>query len=498
MMLRTILFAGASAFALAACAVDETPKPEIRFNRGGELFARHCATCHGNSGDADTQVAKMLLPRPNAFRDGLFKLVSTSNGVPTTDDLIATLRRGMPGSSMMSYGWMPDEDLQALAVEVQRLTLEGRASQILTTAQLTREPMTATQALATAERQLLPGATVVADFHSPATAPQLTEGKRLYERHCAGCHGSDGRGLATARTWPTDGTWLRPRDFTAGYLRGGASHRQLAYRIRAGMPAAHMPPVTLADSETHALVAYVRTLIPDEAIDHHVQWRRNLRIESGPALKALDDVSFDGVDAVRLPLVPLRWRQNAVEEVWLSTRQDGDDVVMQLEWADATRDDRVHPSLVLGDGVAIQFATATDAPLFAMGSKAAPVNVWRWHAFDPKETAGMVDLMATSPHSGLDVSASAQPAPRSESIQLNGPQSVGSAIANGLPLQARTSWREGRWRVTFRRSLTPRGREVDLTSSKPLLFAIAIWDGSKDRGPGSKSITTWHQLVIER
>ncbi|MFT4516297.1 MAG: hypothetical protein ACI91B_005021, partial [Planctomycetota bacterium] len=28
--------------------------------------------------------------------------------------------------------------------------------------------------------------------------------------------------------------------------------------------------------------------------------------------------------------------------------------------------------------------------------------------------------------------------------------------------------------------------------------AIAIWDGSKDRGPGSKSITTWHQLVLAR
>ncbi|MFT6082249.1 MAG: hypothetical protein ACJA0V_002207 [Planctomycetota bacterium] len=33
---------------------------------------------------------------------------------------------------------------------------------------------------------------------------------------------------------------------------------------------------------------------------------------------------------------------------------------------DATRDDRVHPSLVLGDGVAIQFATANNAPLFAI------------------------------------------------------------------------------------------------------------------------------------
>tara|TARA_R110002072_G_scaffold46591_10_gene129156 strand:+ start:171487 stop:172980 length:1494 start_codon:yes stop_codon:yes gene_type:complete len=496
-MLRSTLLAGTSALALVACAVDEAPQPAVTIDRGGELFARHCAVCHGATGKADTPIAHMLLPRPNAFGNGLFKLVSTSNGAPTTDDLVATLRRGMPGSSMMSYGWMPDEDLQALAVEVQTLTHQGRAEQILATAQITREPMTAEQAMVAAERQLLPDATVIADFESQATPVALAEGEKLYQRHCAGCHGADGRGLAATKTWSTVGSSLQPRDFTAGYLRGGASNRELAYRIRAGMPAAHMPPVTLADPETHALVAYVRTLIPDDAIDHHVQWRRNLHIESGPALPELDQVAFDGIDAVRLPLVPLRWRADAVEEVWLRIRHDRDDLVMQLEWADPTRDDRVHPSQVLGDGVAIQFATTTDTPLFAMGSENAPVNVWRWHAFDPKETAGMVDLMADPLHRGLDLSNPVQPTPRSESIQLVGPSSVGQATANGLPLKVRTSWRDGRWRVTFHRPLSPRGREVDLTGSRPVLFAIAIWDGSKDRGPGSKSITTWHQLVLE-
>ncbi|MBZ0150783.1 MAG: cytochrome c, partial [Planctomycetes bacterium] len=89
---------------------------------GVDLYQRHCAVCHGVEGDADTMVAGLLLPRPTAFRDGRFKLVSTTNGQPTEHDLIASLRRGLPGSTMMSYGWLPDDDLRALAGEVMRLT----------------------------------------------------------------------------------------------------------------------------------------------------------------------------------------------------------------------------------------------------------------------------------------------------------------------------------------------------------------------------------------
>jgi hypothetical protein len=133
-----------------------------------------------------------------------------------------------------------------------------------------------------------------------------------------------------------------------------------------------------------------------------------------------------------------------------------------------------------------------------MGSASAPVNVWRWHAFDPKESAGVVDLMQMAPHSGLDVSVNTRSTPRSESIQIGGIQSVGDVTANGLPLAVQTSWVDGRWRATFRRSLAPRSpREVDLTGSGPVLFAVAIWDGSKDRSPASKCITTWHQLVLQ-
>ncbi len=492
---RSVWFAGIC-LAVATCASPPGDASTDAPSHGAQLYARHCAVCHGVDGDADTVVAQLLLPRPNAFRLGLFKLVSTANGMPTDDDLIATLRRGMPGSTMMAWSWMPEADLRALAQEVRRLAVQGRAASIHRTALATNRALTFDQALAAAAQELAPGAPIEVGEPVPPNDANLAEGERLYGQHCAGCHGADGRGLPSGADWPTDGTWLWPRDFTSGYLRGDATHRDLAHRIRAGMPGAHMPPARLSTAETQSLVAYVKSLIAADASAHHTQWRRSVRV---PRVAALDDAAFARLDRIRLPLAPLWWRPDAGSELWLSAAHDGTDLWLRLEWDDPTRDDVATPTATSSDGVAIQFAPTIDPPLFAMGSPERPVNVWRWHAFDPKDLAGMVDLVAGA-HRGIDVPASGlRPEPRAESIALEGVTSARRATASGLPLQVTTHWHDGRWTATFRRSLRARnGDEIDLATATPVLFAFAVWDARLDHHAGSKAITTWHQLELER
>lgn len=499
--MRTLSFVvptGAIALLFATCATPPAPVA-VPSERGAALYARHCAVCHGQDGDANTPVAQLLLPRPTPFRDGLFKLVSTTNGVPTDDDLVATLRRGMPGSTMMSWGWMPDDDLRALAREVRRIAVRGRTDSIWRTAAIAQRPLNLEQAAEEARRQLEPGAVIDTGTLAVATDANAGEGERLFNRHCAVCHGQDGRGLPATRDWPTDGTWLMPRDFTSGYLRGEPSHRGLALRIRAGMPGAHMPPAQLSTAETGALVQHVRKMIPEAAGDHHAQWRRTLRVARTDCVPAADDDgAWANTDAVRLPLAPLWWRPGAVDEVWLRAVHDGNQLALRLEWADASRDDRARPDARMGDGAAIQFVRADDPPLFAMGSAAEPVNVWRWHAFDPKATAGMVDL-ATRLHDAIDVPIGiTTPPPRSESLRLHGIDSAPARTGSGLPLAVTTSWRDGRWTATFRRALVARSEnEIDLATPGPVLLAFAIWDGRIDAHPGSKAITTWHVLDLD-
>lgn len=482
------------------------PTNATAFDRGSALFARHCAICHGSDGSADTLVGSLLVPRPTAFADGLFKLVGTQNGMPSDDDLVATLRRGMPGSTMMAFDWLPADDLLALAQQVRALAVRGRATAIARTAQAIGRPVTAEQAHAEAARALAPGAPIATPEPNVVDAATIGTGEALFARHCASCHGEDGRGLPGSDAWPTDGVRLWPRDFTAGYLRGGASVRELALRIRAGMPGAHMPPTTLAEGELLALATYVQRLVPEAARSHHVQWRRTLRVAKLATLPTLagnaadDERAFAAIEAVRLPVVPLRWRRDAASEVWLQAAHDGTSLLLRLSWRDDRADTTPRPDVQLGDGAAVQFASGLDAPLFAMGSPEQPVAIWRWHAFDAKSTAGSLDLRTPLPHGGLDVALGSGGNPgTAEALVVAGIHSIGSEAGNGLPLAAAPQWHDGRWTLTFRRTLAARERgEMAFVPGEPLLFALAVWDGRRDASPASKAISTWHVLELQR
>ena len=148
---RTFLLLGAAAVLAVGCTQaatepvaesDETNPPSGAVARepaaepveaakpGEQLFARNCAACHGENGNGKGLAAQFLFPKPRDLRAGRFRLVSTSNGVPTLDDMIAVLRRGMPGSSMPPWSHLGDEQIRQLAEYVLGLRRQG-AKEIL-------------------------------------------------------------------------------------------------------------------------------------------------------------------------------------------------------------------------------------------------------------------------------------------------------------------------------------------------------------------------------
>lgn len=470
-------------------------------DRGGRLYARHCASCHGTGGAADTATAALLLPRPRAFSDGIFKLSSTTNGVPSQDDLVAMLRRGMPGSTMMSWGWMPESDLVLLAAHVRELAVVGRTQSIL--AHHEADAATRARARAEAERELAAGPPLEVPPPGPVDDSTMARGRDTYLRHCAACHGEAGEGLRPAEEWAGAREMLWPRDFTAGFLRGEATHEALVHRILGGMPGAHMPPARLSAPELQSLVAWVQALLPDGAATRHAQWRRHMRVARLAELPtAVDDPRWQQVDPVRLPLVPLRWRPDAVLEVRARFAHDTRRIVVQLEWDDDTRDDRMLGDSPASDGAAIQFSTAMDAPLFAMGSSSDPVELWHWKSFREQDVAGALDLLTVALHptsdANLPIPGITGPGTRGESVVVHGFESMARARGTGTPLRAGPAWHEGKWGLLLERDLAPAAAAaVDFRSAGGTLFSVAVWDGSIDLQPWSKSISTWHLLELD-
>ncbi|MDD5657943.1 MAG: cytochrome c [Elusimicrobia bacterium] len=78
--------------------------------RGRTIFARVCAPCHGPQGRADGPAASSLRPPPRDFT----RPTGWKNGYGPAD-IFQTISRGVPGSAMASFDYLPAEDRIALA-----------------------------------------------------------------------------------------------------------------------------------------------------------------------------------------------------------------------------------------------------------------------------------------------------------------------------------------------------------------------------------------------
>lgn len=96
------------------------------------LFRKHCAHCHGITGDGSGPTAHSLNPYPRDFRLGKFKYKSTPLGNrPTDADLKQVLKHGVPGTAMLSFRTLPEEDIDALVDYVKYLSIRGEVERQL-------------------------------------------------------------------------------------------------------------------------------------------------------------------------------------------------------------------------------------------------------------------------------------------------------------------------------------------------------------------------------
>jgi mono/diheme cytochrome c family protein len=202
------------------------------------------------------------MPKPRNFSGGSFKLGTTKSGLPTDDDLAATIRHGMLPAPMPPWPQLSEGELKSVVMAVRHLAIEGRAAEKLERdSNFPRE-----KALQMAHAQLDPGPAIVLPPKKPEYI-DLERGKAFYTANCAACHDPDGRGKLRTDLVDNDENPILPRDFTMGQFKGGKTIDDIALRIVRGIPGSPMPTnpeISAADLwSTAAYVhAFIRTEVP--------------------------------------------------------------------------------------------------------------------------------------------------------------------------------------------------------------------------------------------
>lgn len=511
---------------------------------GPQLFARHCASCHGERGDGKGIAAAHLFPRPRNFRAGPFRLTSTNNSVPTRADLHAVLLRGMPGSSMPPWSHLSQADRETLVDEVLRIRAEGAREAYV--AQLKEEEELSDEQIAAAEVQkaiaervknaTTPGEGTAVPEIAATSAEAVARGKQWYAKFvCISCHGETGKGDGVQQMFDDDKTPTSPRDFTLGIFKGNPDPASLYRRIAFGMPGTPMPgSSSMTPEQMVDLVHYIRSLSTEEQRQAAVLKREKIvaqRASSLPGSELAEE--WSRARPVKLRTTPLWWRPGAVSEVTVQALHDGQTLAVRLSWPDATGDQHALRSESFADAVAMELYQGDAEPFLGMGNPASPVDVWFW---DADRQNGAIAAEKTHPNAVTDVypfseatvagAELTRPGARladqpdislparavgnqivpgdagsgGSSLRVGGPRTVTFRIPQSQLVQAKGTWKDGRWTVVMTRPVSVASAEdgISLEPGSRASVAFAVWDGMHRDRDGQKSITIWQDLELQQ
>jgi DMSO reductase family type II enzyme heme b subunit len=365
--------------------------------RGKTLYARHCAQCHGESGDGQGIATLFLYPKPRNFQDGKFKLVSTENRIPTDEDLLQVITRGMPGSAMLPFGHLADADRQALAAHVRLLTRAGIEQRLKKAYDEAGDEVDPRQLQREAARQTTPTARIDLPPDLPAEdQASVQRGRTLYLANCAQCHGETGRGEGGKDQRDDDGTPTKPRDFTQGIFKGGRDATSLYRRTLIGMPGTPMPATThLKPADIGDMVHFIRSLAPAEAqakVEHKRQQILARRVAK------IDDAGWRQAPATFIVTAPLWWRDVVNPELKVQALHDGQQLAVRLAWKDASKNDLVLRPQDFEDQASVQLYSGAEEPFIGMGAHGfGVVDIWNWKASGGKDQTAAQHLLDEYP-----------------------------------------------------------------------------------------------------
>lgn len=508
-------------------AAPSTPQERKETAQGEALYAQHCAVCHGTEGKGDGPAAYLLRPRPRDFRLGAYRLVSTQNGVPSKEDILKTLNRGMPGTGMPSWAHLPKEQVDTLASHVLGLSRKGFSELLIATAKAEDEELSLEDAEKTAIERFTPGEQVPFGSEPPMTTGEIEKGRLLFASSCAKCHGADGSGMTNPDWKSAEGFPVWSRNLLSGAFKGGREGEAIFSRIWVGIPGTPMPSHRqFKTDEIWSLVHYVQSLSNPynqtlaEVRQEHIRANRVAKLPAGP-----QDPLWSSLPLTRITLMPLFWRNQFRDAVAVRAAHDGKTVTFLLEWLDETQDIDGIGQQAFPDACALAHSAEREAPLFTMGDAKHQVNIWHWKALWSQDQAGFQDINSKWPNAYADIyygrEKGHEAGPREDPLFLSALSSGNWIAAQSRPspvedsnaarfgslttqspedqnVQGMAAYLDGVWRVQISREIQSRGKfDVPFQAGGQTFVAFGVWNGSIGDRDGQKSISVWNTLKLD-
>jgi mono/diheme cytochrome c family protein len=437
---------------------------------GYPTYAKHCASCHGETGDGRGVGARFLDPPPRDFTFGAFRFVSTQNHAPSGKDVFETIGAGLAGTAMLPFAHLGEETVWSLVDVVLAFREQGIRKSL---ARSIDDPAALDQAVARRTKPILADDPAP---ETPETAASAARGLVHYRAHCAKCHGVDGRGLDAAPMKTEEGHPNPPGDLTEGVFKQSPLKKNWFSRIRLGIPGTAMPahpPEALDDAAVWDLIHYVKTLSAPAAQTLYDAAQKDIRARTltGEPPTRYDDPRFEAAPETWVPLVPFRRAEWTTRGLLVRALIDDETAWFRATYADPTENRQGLSPPAPPDGLAIRLTAAAQPPTLPIPGQIPPIDrALSLRGPMPPPTDPRFDALPRFEN------------PERVCKMVAPPERVGEAVYVG-----------GAWRVV----IGVRRVESAASLGGRLSASFAVFDGALRRGPMPTAFSHWCEIAIK-